>query len=539
MKQETKKIYVNKNDDAAVVAEKVIDAEATHIVLRVPRFSRLAQSENNFHLLKRESEALKKTLRIESVDDAVIELAKAADIEAENSFFNGAGRPVADIVTLPKPRRVKLRNIVPDAPRQIAEAEDEVSSSERTQATLVGATEEVARELNQRFGPMGEERPKRRGKAWFAALALVGCSSIAAFFALRVLPRAEIHIVTQKADWKYNDAIVVDKAIATPDADAAKIPGQLFTEKRNVTLTFPATGKRQVTAKAGGSVTIFNAYSSDAQKLVATTRFVAPDGKMFRLLKDVTVPGAKIADGKIVSSSITASVAADKAGEEYNIAGGVVLTIPGLKGTPKYDAFRGETKEALRGGFVGEAAYPTGDDVKRAKDGIAATLADGLKAAVLAKVPQEFKVVDGSVQFRVVKQTVNATVNATGVFSVTAEAEVSVMGIRETDALAVMHGRIAKQMAGEYEIKSETLSYGMARFDAVAGRMTLPVDYAVVVARKVETDELRSNALLKSERDLKAMLLTTPGLLSARIALWPFWVRTVPGDGAKVKISVE
>ncbi|MDO8584911.1 MAG: hypothetical protein Q7R85_02180 [bacterium] len=539
MPQETKKIYVNKNDDAAVVAEKVIDAEGSLVVLHVPRFSRLAQSENNFHLLRRESEALKKTLRIESVDDAVVALAKAASIEAENPFFSRVGRPVADIVTLPKPRRVKLRNIVPEASPQIAEAEDEAPSPERAQATLVGSTEEVVQELNRQFGPMDEEHQKRHGKMWLAALMLVGCSSVAAFLGLRVLPRAEIHIVTQKTEWAYSDAMVADKGIAAPDAEAGKIPGQLFTEKRNVTLTFPATGHRQVTTKASGSITISNAYSSDAQKLVATTRFVTPDGKIFRLTNNVTVPGAKIADGKIVSSSIVAGVIADKAGEEYNVAGGVALTIPGLKGTPKYEAFRGETKEAMRGGFVGEAAYPTDGDIKTAKDGIATTLADGLKAAVLAKVPQAFKVLDGSTKFRVVKQTVDTAVNAAGQFSITAEAEVSAMGIREADALTALHGRIAKEIVGEHEVKREALKYGTARFDVGAGRMTVPLDYSATVARKVNVDELRGNVLLKSERDLRAMVLNISGLLSARITLWPFWVRTVPGDGAKVKISVE
>ena len=62
--------------------------------------------------------------------------------------------------------------------------------------------------------------------------------------------------------------------------------------------------------KAQGTLTIYNAYSSAPQTLVATTRFVTPDGKIFRLTNEVTVPGAKITNGQIVPSSINAPIAA-------------------------------------------------------------------------------------------------------------------------------------------------------------------------------------------------------------------------------------
>ena len=53
---------------------------------------------SNFHLLKRESEALDKKLVIESVDDRVIELAGISGIDSINPFFTKSKRRFSDIV---------------------------------------------------------------------------------------------------------------------------------------------------------------------------------------------------------------------------------------------------------------------------------------------------------------------------------------------------------------------------------------------------------------------------------------------------------
>lgn len=538
---ESKKIFINKNDDAATVAEKVAGAESREVVLHIPRFSALAKSSEHFDALKRESDAGGKTLRVESVDDRAVELARAAGIDAENPFFKNASRPMADIVTRPlsrqtKPRATLVSAHADNAPEELREERD---GEKNTRAALAVEEAAVAEELDDRFGPLKEDRPRRRTRFIKTFMVFAACSSIAAFLGIKVLPRADVQIVTAKEDWKYADAVVADKGIASPVPDPVKVPGQLFTEKRNVTLTFPATGKRDVAVKASGNISIINAYSSEAQKLVATTRFAAPDGKVLRLSKAVTVPGAKIVDGKIVPSSIEAAVTADKAGAEYNVPAGTKFTIPGFKGTPKYTAFRGEAKSAMSGGFFGVRAYPTDDDTKKAKDAIAATLTEGLQAAVGAKVPQGFKVLEGSNQFRVVKQSVDTAVNEAGAFSVTAEAEMSVMAVREPDILDALHARLVSEKGGEFEIKSETLAYGAARFDTAAGRMTFPVEFSAVIARRLNPEALKNGIRAKSESDVRAIVLGIKGLDRARVNLWPFWVRTVPDDGTKITISIE
>src|SRR3989344_9200039 len=93
------RIIISKRDEAAIVVEKIINVDAKEIVLNIPRFSKLADSLANFHLIKREAALLKKKIIIESVDDKVIELAGVAGLDSWNPILSRTKRQFTDIVS--------------------------------------------------------------------------------------------------------------------------------------------------------------------------------------------------------------------------------------------------------------------------------------------------------------------------------------------------------------------------------------------------------------------------------------------------------
>ncbi len=529
-----KKIYVNKNDEAALVIERVIDAQSDLIVLSIPKFSRFAQSESNFHLLKKEIETLGKDIRIESVDDRVLELALTCEIPAENPFFSNPERQFSDII-----------------PQRGAEGENSNTVFVKSRATPIisrirdeGVEEEIetpekiAAEIESQFGPEVSRRRISR-KGFLLLTAVLVFSGLSGFLALRILPEAEVRLVTQKENYVYANAVVVDKSIRVSDALTMRVPGQIFTERRNVSLVFPATGKKYVSKKASGKITIYNAYSSVPQKLVASTRFVAPDGHIFRLASAVTVPGAKIVDGKIEPSSIEASVVADQPGANYNVGSSPRFEIPGFKGTARYSTFYGESTTAMIGGYIGEVAYPTDEDIRKAKIVMAKTLEDGARSAITSKIPTDFKMVQDAFLFGITKQTVNPDTNSAGEFSIFAEADLSLMAFREQDMAVLLGERAVKEKGPDYNVKSSTLTYGDSRVDMVVGRMTVAVDYNAVLARNLAPEEIKSKMLRKSESELTAMFMSMRELEKAEVSFWPFWVKRVPATGAKVNVIVD
>src|SRR3989344_8245178 len=93
------KIHINKSDEVAFIVEKIIDADAREVVLSVPRFSKLAESLANFHLIKREADLLHRKIVIESVDDKVIELSGIAGLDSVNPVLTRSRRQFSDIIT--------------------------------------------------------------------------------------------------------------------------------------------------------------------------------------------------------------------------------------------------------------------------------------------------------------------------------------------------------------------------------------------------------------------------------------------------------
>ncbi len=534
-KQPIKKILVNKSDEVALVVEKIIDADAKEVILNIPRFSKLSDSLANFHLIKRESKLLNKKVIIESVDDKVIELAGLSGLESLNPVFIRSRRQFSDIVSSRSERSEA--------------AEDSVNQKKMAETVrgkgLFGVLKGIRPKSffpkirlpsrQPRTGENGGSRMFRR-MMWGAGAAVM--LGIIAWLVLVILPRAEVKAVTKKNSWVYKDAIVAEKLSAI-DSVKSKIPAQIFSERKTLESRYPATGKKAVQKKATGKITVYNAYSSDPQPLVASTRFVTPDGKIFRLAKGTTIPGAKIVSGKVIPSSIDLSVIADKPGSDYNIGPVNYFSVPGFEGTPKYQGFYGESKDPMSGGVIGEVPVPTDSDIKLAKTEAVAKIEAELKNKITGKIPSSLKIIDGASSFVVLSQKVNQETDEAGNFVVTIEARLDLGAFKEEDLLKMLSLKMKKDIGAEYSFKSQEIIYAKARLDSDAGRLSFPLDFKSVASRSVDVDLLRQQVLGKTEADLRALILTLPDLDTAHISLWPFWVTRVPTAPSKVKIVVE
>lgn len=536
-----KKIYVKRSDEAAAIAEQIIDAAADEIVVNVPKFSRIADSAGNFHLLKREADVLGKKIIVESVDDVVIELCKKSGIDSLNPFFSRGTRQISDIVVQRRGERQKARPaaVPPERPSSDAPKGKKEGRSQQPEPE-----ENIARYERKERHESREGRIPRRGLALFRRRRVVGAAAIlligaALFFAFTAMPRAEIRLVMERSTMEYKNAVSADTALTAINAEAAKIPAQLFTKVQNVELSFPATGKKNVMKRASGKVTIYNAYSSAPQRLVANTRIAAPDGKIFRLAQSVTVPGAKVAGGRIEPSSIEAAVVANEPGEAFNIGPVPRFTIPGFQDSPKFSGFYAESKSPMTGGAVGEMSFPTDEDIRKAKATVQEKLETANKAYFLATLPKQLKMLDGAMQFRAVSQTVRPEADAEGKFSVFEEGETTLIAFQESDLLAMFLERAKRDLGASVVMKDYRLAYGNPQPEVKGGTLIIPLEYKGTFTKSVDAENMRRQILGLKERDLKARLLTLAGLDRAQVSLWPFWVRSVPKDAEKVNVIVE
>ena len=542
-----KKININKSDEAALIVEKIIETDLDEVILIIPRFSQLGESLSNFHLLKREADAINKKILIESVDNRVIELAELAGIEAINPFFVKNKRQFSDII----PKKEKSGSGKKNKEEGWKKEEEfikKISSNlsleefENKQSKFhKKEKEELVEEEGSEEVDGSEEKESFIKKIPIKMVVGVAVLGLVVFGAVTILPKVDISLISKKIDWAYNDSVIT-QVNAKADYKTVTIPNQKSISSKSSSLPFLATGKKQVSNKASGKMTIYNGYSSDAQTLVKDTRFLSPDGKIFKLAKQIIVPGAKISEGKILPSSIDADVVAEKAGEEYNVGPVKLFQIPGFKGTPKYAAFYGESKGSMTGGFVGEIAYPTTSDIAAAKKKMKETLESSLKTELYSKISSDFKIVEGSSAFSTIKEEINENVDKDGNFSIASEAQLTIISFKESDLIDVLSQKAEAEKGENYAVKSHSLEYGIARMDVASGRLSFPVTFKAVLSYKIDIEKLKSDIADMSDVKLRETIFSLPGIdMESQnvVSFWPFWVKTFPNNLNKINIVVD
>lgn len=100
--------------------------------------------------------------------------------------------------------------------------------------------------------------------------------------------------------------------------------------------------KKEIQKSTSGIIRVFNISSTD-QPLVQSTRFMSSNGLIYRIEETITVPAFKTRDVRILS---------DGNGHEYELDCSVIkpctLTIPGFKGTFKYEKIYGKAFSPIK-----------------------------------------------------------------------------------------------------------------------------------------------------------------------------------------------
>lgn len=296
-----------------------------------------------------------------------------------------------------------------------------------------------------------------------------------------------------------------------------------------------ATGQTQVSKKASGRIVIYNENSA-AQQLVKSTRFESPDGKIYRIQNDVTIPGKSGS----TPGSLEVTVIADQPGVEGNI-GLVDFTIPGFKGSSKYQTVYARSKTAMSGGFVGMQAGVDGTTLEQAKTNIETALRDKLIEEAQAQVPAEFILFPSlsTVSFEDMPQssstdnavTINERGNFYGVIFKKADLAEYIkqkkLSLPETQRISIQ-GLENLTFAFTGNPPADLLNASQVSF-TVSGTAT-----AILT-----TDEaaLKKDLAGKSKSDLASILKNYPGIASADATIRPFWKSSFPDDEKNITLK--
>ena len=358
----------------------------------------------------------------------------------------------------------------------------------------------------------------------FAVLAFVLIAVILYFS----LSQATITIIPDFRSQQIGFAIqVVDEnKISATDNLVEKLPGEILETAVEQTTTFEVKPYLEKQTKAAGEVTIINNYSK-SQKLVATTRLLTADNKLYRITDFVEVP----AGGRIKVGAV-----ADSAGEEFE-TGPTKLTIPGLwEGLQDkiYAETEGFSRQDMEKFQITQAA------IDQARATLKNKLLEEAKAD-FSNLAAKSTLTDYSLIVETIKYSTDAVVGSEAKnFSITLGLGVKAVIFDQDKLKKLAEASLPDSYrtdAALLQIQSDSFTYEITLLDANPENLIAQVkgDYLINIANlNLEKSKLTG----KSKKETETYLNSLSDVRQADVSL-PFWTKYLPAMEDKINIKIK
>lgn len=344
-----------------------------------------------------------------------------------------------------------------------------------------------------------------------------------------------------------NDFFAFDKTIsarAAPHNKTEKLSFDYISFSQEISREIAVSESREVEYRAEGSITLFNDYSEEPQKLVEGTRLESTSGKIFLTQEDVILPGKKGSE----SGRIEVHVQAERGGEEYNIDS-TDFSIPFFRELgveTKYKNIYGISSKRMEGGKIQQEPYLSEEKKEALVQGLRQELEEYLQKSLLKEKTEKVYLVEKSFIFE------------------TEEPHIS-FSQEEGQALLSLSGRISGLAVGEdnlkkYLIENEfdypekenikiyfltqpALSLDKTPADIRIGNYnaSYPIHVAVDlnVQRFVEKDLFIEMSQGKKVDVLYKNLAENERVGAFNIKIRPFWRKKIPSNKENLKLEIK
>lgn len=385
------------------------------------------------------------------------------------------------------------------------------------------------RELYDELYETGESRGGRG--IWYIAIFCL----ISLVFALSFLfSEATVTITPRVGNLNVDELLTATKN----PMDSKSLYFESVTLSGEESLTVTNTEKKYVENKATGKVKIFNNHSTASQNLLIDTRLEAPDGKIYKTVKAVTVPGQKTVNGKLTPGSVEVDIYADAPGEEYNKESGT-LKIFGFKNGPKYNNFYAEIITPVKGGFKGETFALSEQENTELKSNLEEKLKSSLFEKARAELPDGFLVYEDATVLEMGSPEVISTDGATKLVQ---KASLYAFIFKEEN----LTRNLVSDLVGDFDKNKvyidgiEDISVSLMSKDEIdpksATSISLSVKGEARVVWEIDEEMVKEKVAGIRERDFQVAITEFRNIDSAFIAIKPFWKFSTPKNVEQIKV---
>ena len=314
--------------------------------------------------------------------------------------------------------------------------------------------------------------------------------------------------------------------VTTATSSPALLTATVEEQELDVVQSYEVENFRTEEGKARGTVTIINKNNQN-QVLVATTRFLSPDGLLFRLTNQVSIPAGE---------ETAAEIQADEIGSKYDISP-AHFSIPGLSESLQKKIY-GITKEPTAGGLKRIGTLTSDEIIKAQKKNIESL--DQQVAQKLNLESNDEKIV--LIQKEIVSEdTSNKEGDEIEKFTITLKVKVKIITVDKEKLLSWAKEQYKKDLDDTNEI----INYDLDKFtytltDTASTFITMGTSLPAYILGTLDIANFDKKKLYGlDDNGLKTFFTQYDNVKDVEVEFWPFWVRSVPSMQDHIEIKIK
>jgi hypothetical protein len=423
--------------------------------------------------------------------------------------------------------------------RIILKSKKGILSIEEEDSGLKSGRKSDSKALKQKISEAKKKSPFPIKKFYFifGTLALAAASYI--FF---MAPSPKIEIKAKIVDIELSASVY---GIVSGDANIQnenEVHIKTLSDEREVSGTFSSTGEALKEEKARGTIAVYNGASTEPRQLVPS-RFVSADGKIFKSLKTIIIPGTKQEKGKTVPGQISVEVEAAEAGEGYNI-GPTTFALPALSGSPLYTTIYAKSFSPMSGGIKTKIGQIKREDIEGAKLSLLQTLKKNSFDFFNSNLSGDFVLLDSAMTADIIKEESLAKVgDKIPSFSYKIKGKCIGFAFKKLDVESFSADFLTRNISDKEKVKKETFQVfpAVESINKAAGKIYFSLKIKARAYFDVDLSELKGFLAGKTKSDSEAILGSNPEIGNFKISNWFFWNSKLSKDPSQIdiKLTVE
>lgn len=536
-------IYIDVDDEITAIIDKLQSSDSKIVALVLPKRAVALQSIVNMKLLKRTADETGKHPVLITSEAGLLPIAGATGLYVAKNLQSKPEIPNAPDGRIDENEEIE------------ADVEDPVIDKKAPVGVLAGAAAASAIDTNEEeasaaSAPLassskaakktkskGAKNPKIpnfekfRKKLFIiigAGLALI----VLWYLAFFVAPSATITIETDTQPIDTSLEITASPSTTELNESDNIAPSKLAEKKEEDSQEVPATGQKDLSAKASGVVTIRQRCDDVGNGFVTVPAGtgVSANGLTYITQSTTTINNTDVGGGNCFSG--LTKVVAQNNGEQYNI-GAATYTVSGYSSLSA-------TGTAMTGGISKTIKVVSDQDVDSAKDkmdvkddAIKTDLKQQLESAGYYAITDSFKKSNENtdVSPRVGQEATNVKVSYS--------ADFSMVGIKRDDLKKL----ITASMKDKIDTEKQTVQddgIDTAKFvikdTKPNGDTVIAIDTTALVGPDIDQDQLKTDIAGKKSGETENIIKEFPGVKEAQVKYSPFWVSRTPKKVTKINL---